>query len=209
LTHNKIQHIFLHDAKHTKKEETEPYRNVKILVENNPLNCDCDLYDLLLYNEGKISDAYSYFQIELENLTCHSPEKLKKKRVDDLHSTNLTCRVQNTEYISVCPKKCDCFLKPQDKAFTFDCSHKNLTNVPSDIKEPDISWIHSFTKSINRISNFYLNFSHNRLKQMPDVKKLGFKSVDKLILSYNNISNISLNELSSVVKVRNATVLYP
>ncbi|XP_067205441.1 protein toll-like isoform X2 [Linepithema humile] len=197
LTHNKIQHIFLHDAEYIIKEKSKTFHNVKILVENNPLTCDCDVYDFLRYYEGEMRNVQGHFQIELNNLICHSPKELEKVR---LYSKSLACKIQNTDSITICPEKCDCFLKPYDKAFIFDCSHKNLTNVPNNITEPNIQFIQNLTKSVNTISKFYLNFSHNRLTQIPDLEKLKLRSVNKLFLSHNDISTISKNRLSETTE---------
>ncbi|XP_067205444.1 protein toll-like [Linepithema humile] len=209
LTHNKIQHILLHDAENiTKKLEqnirTKTDRSIRVLVDNNPLSCDCDVYDFLRYYEGKMRNVRSHFQIELHNLICHSPKELEKVRVDALLSLqyfkNLTCRVINTDSITICPEKCDCFLKPFDKAFIFDCSHKNLIYVPNNIREPNIYFIQNLTKSVDTISQFYLNFSHNRLTQMPDLEELKLIPVNKLFLSHNDISTISKNRLSETTE---------
>nr|XP_012235797.1 PREDICTED: protein toll-like isoform X1 [Linepithema humile]XP_012235798.1 PREDICTED: protein toll-like isoform X1 [Linepithema humile] len=81
LTQNKIQHIPLYDAKHIKEGiRTKRNRTVKILMENNPLNCDREMYDFLCYGD-KMHNVQSYFQIELENLICHSPKELEKVRI--------------------------------------------------------------------------------------------------------------------------------
>ncbi|XP_067206517.1 protein toll-like isoform X1 [Linepithema humile] len=197
LTHNKIQRILLHDAEDIIRENSKTFRNVKILVENNPLNCDCNVYDFLRYYEGEMRKVQSYFQIGLDNLICHSPKEVEKVW---LYSKNLTCRIQNTDSITICPKKCDCFLKPHDEAFIFDCSHKNLTYVPNNIKEPNINFIRNLTKSVDTISKFYLNFSHNQLTQMPDLENLKLRSVNKLFLSHNDISTISKNGLSKTTE---------
>jgi len=208
LTHNKIQHIFLHDIENITM--AQPYkRNVEIYVENNPFNCDCFMYDFLRYMEGEIHpDVQNYFYIKVGNLICHSPKELKNVRIDDLsqqrYSRNFTCRVNNTDSITVCPERCDCFLNFKDKTFIFNCSDKNLINVPSEVKKPDISFIQNFTTmSADVILHFKLDFSKNRLKQMPLLKKLELESVKTLILSHNNISEILLAELSTSIEVCN------
>lgn len=117
--------------------------------------------------------------------------------------------IKNTDSVTVCPERCDCFIRPEDKTFIYDCSYKNLTNVPHDIKKADISPIRNLTKSIDTILHLHLNFSHNQLPQIPDLKKLGLKSVNKLSLSYNIISHISLSELPTTLEVCNAIVFYP
>ncbi|XP_011643169.1 protein toll [Pogonomyrmex barbatus] len=188
LTHNKIQHILLRDA-----EEIASYQAARhdaiILVEDNPLHCDCNLYDFLRYIEGRMHPkVQNYFHIIPGHLTCQTPENLKNVRVKDLRSELLTCLIMDPD---VCPENCNCFLRPEDKTFIYDFSHKKLTsvNLPSNIKKLDNSL------------QVELNFSDNQLTQMPNLKTLGFESVKKLILSHNNISEISLDGLSNTLQV--------
>lgn len=186
LTHNKIEHIFLRDAEQFVSYQ-EDARNAIILINNNPLHCDCGLYDFLRYIEGRMHPkVQNYFHIIPGNLTCQSPNELKNVRVTDLKSKLLICVVENPE---VCPEKCDCFVRPEDNAFIFNCSHKNLHSVPSDIKEP------------NDFFQYELNLSDNQLSSMPDLKTMELESVKKLILSDNDISEISMDGLSNTIQV--------
>ena len=123
-----------------------------------------------------------------------------------LYSRSFICSIRNTDSITVYPEKCDCFLKPYDKTFIFDCSNKNLTSVPSDIKEPNISSIQAYTRSIDSISQFELNFSHNVLMHMPNLKTMKLGLVKKLILSHNNISQILFDRLFTTIKVCNIVI---
>lgn len=192
LTHNKIEHIFLRDAEQFVSYQQDT-RNAIILVNNNPLHCDCGLYDFLRYIEGRMHPkVQNYFHIIPGNLTCQSPDELKNVRVTDLKSKLLKCEVVEPE---VCPEKCNCFVQPEDSAFIFNCSHKNLLSVPSGIKKS------------GDFFRYELNFSGNRLTRMPDLKAMGFESVNKLILSHNAISEISMDGLSSTMQVRNLTFI--
>jgi len=189
LTHNKIRHIFLRDAEDIASPQKFP-RDVIVLVDNNPLNCDCNLYDFLRYIEGRMHPkVQEYFHIIPQNLTCQSPKSLRNIRVTDLRSKSLTCTMNQGPNIT-CPQECDCSYKPEDQTCIFDCSHRKLTQVPNDIKQPSHS------------CNLKLNFSDNRLTRMPDLRKLGLRYVKELILSHNNISEIFLDELSSTLTVR-------
>nr|XP_012233845.1 PREDICTED: protein toll-like [Linepithema humile] len=205
LTHNNIKHIFLHDVKDIAINQEHNHNVIIIKVDNNPLSCDCDIYDFLRYLEYETPNVQTYFKIEVGHLTCQSPEELKNKSINDLlpqkYSKNLTCTIKNTDSITVCPEECNCILKPSDKTFTFNCSHRNLTKVPNDIKEPNISTIQRFTKSINTDLQLQLDFSNNQLTQMPDLKTMELRSVKKLILSHNNLSQITLNGLSTTIEV--------
>ena len=197
------------------EEKSEFCYNTKILMEHNPLSCDCDfLYNLLRYNKGKIIRKFTHriqnIDIKLENLICQNPKEMEKVRISDLNSMNLTCKIENTDSINVCPEECNCFLKPYDKTFIFDCSNKNLTSVPSNIKKPNISSIQAYTRSIDSISQFELNFSHNLLMHMPNLETIELRkeSIKKLILSYNNISEITSNGLSTTMKVCNILYIF-
>lgn len=186
LTYNKIEHIFLHNAEHIAQPQ-QSFHDAIILVENNPLSCDCELYDFLRYIEGRMhSNVQNYFHIIPGNLTCHSPEDLKGVPVTNLKSESLMCTVNNT---NLCPEICDCFVKPEGNVFIFDCSHKNLISVPSDLKSPGDVW------------QLELNFANNRFTRMPDLKNLKRESVKKLYLSHNNISDIFLDDLPKEVQV--------
>lgn len=191
LTHNKIKHILLRDAEQFASYQ-EDTRDAIILVEDNPIHCGCGLYDFLRYIEKKMdSKVQNYFDIKPGNLTCRTPKELENVRVTDLKSKSLTCTVDD-----MCPKPCTCSIRPEDRAFIFDCSHKNLTSIPSLIENPGVYF------------QFELNFSNNRLTHMPDLKAMGFESVKKLILSHNKISEISLDGLSNTIQVRKFTIFY-
>ncbi|KAG5334657.1 TOLL protein, partial [Acromyrmex heyeri] len=186
LTHNKIEHIFLRSAEQIVSYQEDAH-DAKILVNDNPLHCDCGLYDFLRYIEGKMHpNVPNYFQIIPGNLSCQSPKDLENEPVINLKSESLTCIVENS---NVCPEKCTCLVRPEGSAFIFDCSNKNLSSMPSDIKRPDSSF------------QFELNFSGNQLTHMPNLKAMGLEPVKKLILSHNNIDEISLDGLSSTIQV--------
>lgn len=190
LSHNKIQHIFLHNAEDLAKSQRTP-RNVTILVENNPLICDCDVYDLLRYIEGKMHFyVKNYIRIITGSLNCRSPAWLENKAITDLKSESLTCTTKDLNSDIPCPEECECTFRPYDKSFIVDCSYRNLTRVPSNIIKPDGA------------AQLELYFSGNMLKQMPNLKELRLQSVTKLDLSHNNIHEIFLDGLSTTIQVR-------
>ncbi|KAL0115503.1 hypothetical protein PUN28_010786 [Cardiocondyla obscurior] len=185
LTHNKIRHIIFDGAEILSQSDDH---RAEILVNDNPLHCDCTIYNFLRYIEGRMHPKVQrYFYIVTENLTCQSPSDLKNISVSDLKSKTLTC-----SYPKVCSEKCNCRIRPEDKTFIYDCSNRNLTSVPSDIRIPP---------GPLKSESFEVDFSGNQLTQMPDLEAIGFKPLKKLILSHNLISEISLNGLSNTIKV--------
>lgn len=193
LTHNKIKHIYLHDAEQFVRYQQHA-RDVIILMDYNPIHCDCDLYDFLRYMEGRMHPkVQNYFHIIANHLTCQSPKEMENVSIANLKSELLTCMATDPD---VCPEKCNCFVRPEDRAFIFNCAHKNLTSIPSVIKKPDDFF------------QIELNFSGNRLNRMPNLKAMGYGSMKKLLLSHNIISEISLDGLSNTLQVHKFTIFY-
>lgn len=193
LTYNKIKYISLLYAEDYARDQNSP-RNVIVYIENNPIVCNCGLYDFLRYIEGRMHpNVQNYFHIIPNNLTCQSPEWLKNVNVTNLKSTSLTCMTNDTKLNITCPEQCNCFVRPEDNAFIADCSHQNLVRVPS--------------LNSGYLTRVELNFSGNALTRVPDLRELGLESVKKLDLSYNKISEISLNSLSNEIEVSKICII--
>ena len=185
LSHNNIRHIYLGSA-----EEVARFQNISrdviILVNDNPIVCDCDLYFFLRYLEGRMHPyVQNYFHIIPEGLTCQGPAWLTNTSVTQLKSTLLKCEITDP-----CPRNCTCWVQPDNKAFLINCSERNLTSAPRDIKNlPDYQ--------------LELNLAGNQLTTMLPLANIGLNDtqVSKLILSNNNISDISLDVLPLHVEV--------
>ncbi|XP_046140972.1 protein toll [Osmia bicornis bicornis] len=185
LTHNKIQDIYLGDAEELAKYQTSS-RDVIIYVQNNPIVCGCALYDFLRYLEGKMhKNVQNYIHIIPGNLTCHGPDYINDTAVDQLHSESFICPKPEP-----CPEGCSCWIRQSDNAFLIDCSYKNLTSIPENIKT---------------IPNYRLelNFMGNKLTKMPSLTELGLNNVStsKLLLANNNLKDLSVDELPSNIEV--------
>lgn len=191
LTHNNIQHIYLNTAEKVASFQTLP-RDVIILVEGNPIACDCDMYDFLRYLEGRMHpNVQNYFHIIPGNLTCQSPGWVQNIIVADIKSKSLKCEV-----LDPCPKQCTCWGKPHDRIFSIDCSYKNLSSIPNNIMSLPYYQLE-------------LNLTGNKLKRILSLADSGLINVPvtKLLLSDTNISNISLNELPSSIEVSKIILL--
>ncbi|XP_067205462.1 protein toll isoform X1 [Linepithema humile] len=185
LTYNKIRYINLKNVEDFVNNNWL-YGRIVIWIEHNPLHCDCGLYDFLRYIENKmLPNVTRNINIYSENLICSTPFQLKDVRVINLQSES--CVANNTD-IMMCPDKCNCFVKQEEKTFMIDCFRKNLTFVPSFMIKPPDSW------------QVELNLSNNHITQMPNLTNLSYRIVSKLVLSHNNISEISLDGLSKTLK---------
>ncbi|CAL7933908.1 unnamed protein product [Xylocopa violacea] len=181
LRHNKIERVNLKLAESVAISQ-QTARNVIILIDDNPIVCDCYLYNFLRYLDGDMHPyVQNYFHIRPDNLTCQSPKWLKDIKVTDLHSKSLKCQVSEH-----CPEKCSCWVRPSVKAFLVDCSNRNLTSVPRNVTFP-------------RDYQLELNFSNNKLTRFEiDANNT---QISKLLLSNNNIYDVSVNELPLNLKV--------
>ncbi|XP_076649811.1 toll like receptor [Halictus rubicundus] len=188
LRHNNIIHINLRSAEIVAKSQTNK-RSVVILVEDNPIACDCNLFDFLRYLEGNMHPyVQNYFHIIPGNLKCQSPEGSMNISVSDLKSESLKCIVT-----SPCPKGCTCWQKPFKPfmaTFLIDCSYRNLTSIPRNIQ-------------CLPLHKLELNLEGNKLTQLVPLTDLGLSniSMSKLLLSDTNISSVPLDVLPSDVEV--------
>ncbi|XP_033296899.1 protein toll [Bombus bifarius] len=190
LTHNRIKYIYLSTAERLAKFQTNP-RNVIIYVENNPIVCDCDLYDFLRYMDGRMHPyVQNFFHIIPGHLKCQSPDWLADIEIVNLKSKKLKCQVSDP-----CPDECKCWLKRDSKAFLIDCSHQNLTRVPH------LTNITTLPSEV--FQKLELNLTGNKLTRMSPVAKIGSSNmqISKLLLSNNNIDDISVDELPLNIEV--------
>ncbi|XP_071454320.1 protein toll-like [Hetaerina americana] len=155
LSNNNISVIDLQAAETLAKEQSSPRKkkNVVVTFDNNPLDCDCKVYDLLRYIEGRMApQVMELFSLKTDNLFCHSPENVMGKSVKSLSSYSLTCdsdlavsTAQDEEMLDTisndtqqalklfgekCPRHCQCLARPEDHSLVINCSGANLTTLP-------------------------------------------------------------------------------
>lgn len=195
LTYNKIRYISLNNAKDFFNHDST--NNVDILIDHNPLHCGCELYDYVLYLEGKMRpNIKKYINIDPKDLTCFTPPKWRDVRIKDLQSKSFTCTANNNIDASMCPDKCNCSRILEEQEFVIDCFRRNFTVVPSVENVPHKFW------------QIRLNLSDNQLTQMPNLTKLGYGPVSALILSDNNISEVPLDLVPKSLMVLKFIIFY-
>ncbi|XP_008550475.1 protein toll isoform X2 [Microplitis demolitor] len=187
LSYNKIKNIFMYRNVFDAIPESYP-RDVIIDIGNNPINCDCQIHDLLQYLEGLIPSALNQFELRVKNLKCHEPAELKDYLIKDLSSKSFRCKFDDSQMSNnkSCPSMCDCQLRPSNKAFIVDCSYRKLTEAPEGFYYP--------------AHHVEMNLAGNLLQEFPSLKKPGYSNITILYLNNNNISSIAADNLSDTIE---------
>ncbi|CAD6209125.1 GSCOCT00003739001.2-RA-CDS [Cotesia congregata] len=187
LTYNMIESINIYRNVYEKLIENYPH-DVVIDIGNNPLKCDCEIYDLLQYFEGELPYLHNRFYLKAEDLKCDSPQKIKGLAVKNLKSKNFTCVYRDSENndSKSCPNQCECTTRQSDEAFLVNCSYRGLKEAPQSFNNPG--------------HHVEMDLSGNFLKTMPSLNQKGYENITILRLNNNNISSIDANNLSDTLE---------
>ncbi|XP_043494616.1 protein toll-like [Polistes fuscatus] len=186
LRYNKIRNILLKNIENLAIGQTEK-RDVEILVQYNPLLCDCNLYDLLRYlNDDMSITVYNYIDIMVDNLTCKHSNGIDGPIIKQLNYTTYKCLEHDYfEIVEYCQFGCTCSIRPYDRTRVLDCSNRNMSVFLID------------QLNLNFVGNYplILNLTGNFLTEIPSIEALEPLNVTGLLLSNNNISQITVDKL--------------
>lgn len=141
-------------------------------LQNNPIRCDCDNFDLIQYNNDKLDPVIRVLvDIRMEDVYCAMPVSFQHILVKDLKPRHITCPIYEG-----CPQECECASRPFDNHNVVYCASRNLTSIP--------------VINFHRNKKVEVNLADNSLEIAP-YKGLGYENVTKLYLSNNRIKNIS------------------
>lgn len=168
-------------------------RDVIINIENNPINCGCEVYDFLRFLNGEMHPyVQNFVHIKVKDLKCYEPAEAIGLKVQDLRHDKLTCKLENLMPRPGDPcavnGQCECYQRPYDRALLLNCTDRNLDKAPE--------WIE--TKNMAKVE---LSLQRNNLKEAPAMNKQGYEKVEKLDLSHNKIEAIDERVLSPNLQV--------
>ncbi|XP_075989684.1 toll like receptor isoform X2 [Anticarsia gemmatalis] len=191
LRYNHIRHISL-DPRLFHSNDTRP-PTAQVLLENNPLVCDCDLYGLRLRLNGGYMDSEPKFV--LNNAPCTSPDNLKGVIIKNLNPELLVCEIPEEK-----PENCEsCVAKVATNELVLTCPV--LPNyLPNSTRE---YFIDTPTVTLNlatqpdSLKDFNIHTLNLSRSNMEKVIFKPVKSLKILDLSYNNLSYIPMEFLDN------------
>ncbi|KAI4487752.1 hypothetical protein M0802_011857 [Mischocyttarus mexicanus] len=186
LSYNYIRNILLDGIEETTAHQLQK-RDVILIVNNNPILCDCNLYDLIrLFNNKMPIPVYNYFEIISDGLMCVHKNGTLGPKIEELNSVTYIC--PEDDYFKMetkCQIGCTCGVRSNDKTRVLDCSYQNMSTFEID------------KDRVNFAANYpiILNLTGNALTKIPSVESLKPINVTGLLLSNNRINAITLNNL--------------
>ncbi|XP_051174927.1 protein toll-like [Leptopilina boulardi] len=192
LSYNKITTVDLNDPfnENFEKRFNEEYRStVVLLLNNNPIKCDCALYDFLRYLDGSMMNVRDTLKINTGPMKCSDSKKYEDILLSELNSKSFECipPMEEINDFEMCPQECDQWTRPSDKTFIFNCSYRNLNQAPESLCS---------LKSKGYVKE--LDLTGNNITIIPNLQQTGYNNLSRLTLSHNQISTISTNLLLNV-----------
>ena len=181
------------------QNQDQPLPNRRILLDQNPLMCNCEVYDLLRYLEGRIEpEARSLFEIIPGNLSCAGPPELRGTAVKQLSSLKIQCSIPR---LGDCPHPCTCYERPADSALIVDCSGLNLSRSPANLPDPVKFNMSVLSPQRIKLNQTELRLRGNSIAALPPTTAPGYDRVTWLYLSQNNISTLEAEQVPPHLQV--------
>ncbi|KFB52194.1 AGAP001004-PA-like protein [Anopheles sinensis] len=208
LRHNSIFEIDLADMERLARLETsDPSRGdeagrstkARILLNDNPLNCNCIVYTFARYMQRRLNSSSLYERVELvaDTLACEGPEHLHGMLIRDVPTRELLCELDSpTTAIRHCPDGCSCLIRPADSGVIVNCNSQGLNQVPS-LPRPT-SFGYRFIE---------LHVENNNISSLPSTGAAagGWNDVHELYASNNSIDKLRLEQLPAGLRVLDLT----
>uniref|UniRef100_A0A182QDR2 TIR domain-containing protein n=1 Tax=Anopheles farauti TaxID=69004 RepID=A0A182QDR2_9DIPT len=152
----------------------------EVLLDENPLQCDCNLYGLVKHAQTTQPAAFS---LKLSKLRCVSPPALVGSPLHELNLASLLCDV--TPETNFCPSACSCQLRPATQGVVVNCTGQHLRTVPAFPSPATL-----------RYQFVELHLEHNELHALPVAgNRTGWDAVRWLYLSNNNLTTLAPESL--------------
>ncbi|XP_035657519.1 toll-like receptor Tollo [Branchiostoma floridae] len=188
----------------------QKYGDISLLMTQNPLICDCALYELIV-NLDVAKQGVLYTKTDFQDMVCAVPDELRGRRVVDLRPSELWCSEEcyNRFYAcfcyehegemfkspqpwcfpehNACPSECSCSFQGQLHSATapynelVNCAGRNLSSIPVEIS------------NVTTI----LHLEGNQLRVISQTVLPELLMVRELYLNDNNISYVGAMAFSA------------
>lgn len=185
LAYNKIATIDFTNAieenEDSFNEDSTKNGKINVNLKGNPINCNCHIYDFIKFMDLiKNDNIKSLIAIDVNEVSCASPNKYSQLPITNLELDMLTCSPEEFGISLEVPPNCTSYeFRPWDKSLIVDCMNSNLTKVP-ELVLPDS----------DKYDQIEVHLEGNQLTTGP-MEGMGYEDVTKLYLFSNNINEIS------------------
>uniref|UniRef100_A0A182QPS8 TIR domain-containing protein n=1 Tax=Anopheles farauti TaxID=69004 RepID=A0A182QPS8_9DIPT len=199
LRHNSIFEIDLADMERLvlldQRSPDELSGRARILLDENPLNCNCIVYAFAQYVQRRLATAvYDRIELMADALACQEPEHLHGTLIRNVPTRELLCELDTpSTQIRHCPPACRCFIRPEDTGVIVDCSGQGLTQVP-ELPRPT-TFGYRFIE---------LHIEDNNISALPEAGSSatgGWNEVRELFASNNTITTLETAQLPDALRL--------
>lgn len=166
---------------------------IEVLLNNNPIKCDCKIFDFVKYlvNRSNDTEKQSNIKVRIGDMQCAKPDNMANVLVKSLKTRELVCPLDDeSTSIKRCPEGCTCLVRPDDRHLLVKCpSSVNIDELP-------------VASTIN-YQETELTLENGNLTVLPTIQSEGYKQVTKLIVNNNSIGVIELDNLPPKLKALN------
>lgn len=164
-------------------------------IRNNPMHCDCDLYELMDFGKP-LSLLFKQRNLgEYLHLACDTPTDLNGWLISYIPKTEFRCNVTEG-----CPANCTCTHTAYNGTLTVVCPNWPSQCMPDQLpRSANIELYMASNKLISLSDRAYLtntsvlDLSHNRLAQIDLVAWSKLNNMHRLLLSDNRIESFPAN----------------
>lgn len=180
ISNNKIRRIDFNKCEEHVSEMSG--RNITLIMNDNPLECDGSLYDLLRYFDGSMmKEVRDNLFIETGSMRCSNFREYENTLLSKMNSKDYKYIPSKEEIMNyeLCPFSCDLWKRTSDQAFIIDCSYRNLTEIPK-----------TLCFSRDKVFHNELDLTGNLIKNISALKPFSKTNLTNIYLSHNQITNI-------------------
>lgn len=177
LSNNQISKILLGE------QNQSPHQKIKVDLNNNPLNCDCDVLEFVQFVQSKADQP---LQFSIEKLRCSEPQNLLEVPVNQVQTKELVCDLETD-----CPNVCQCAKRPLDRTIVVNCSGRGLSQIPELPKPSDIEGYAALE----------LHVENNLLNALPLITQTGYSEVTQLYAQNNSIRELGSQNIPASLRL--------